>query len=63
MTLKFRWVVMNWASTERGNAKLSLCLTKHYAMKIYGGMDIHIHVFLTYMDNPMQWVQRVPYCE
>jgi hypothetical protein len=26
--------------------KLFLCLTKHYAMKAYGGMD-YIHVFLT----------------
>jgi hypothetical protein len=28
-------------------AKLSLCLTKHYSMKTYGGVDVQIHVFLT----------------
>jgi hypothetical protein len=27
--------------------KLSLCLTKHYAMKAYGRMDVQIHYFLT----------------
>jgi hypothetical protein len=27
--------------------KLSLCLTKHYAMKAYGGVDIWIHIILT----------------
>jgi hypothetical protein len=27
--------------------KLSLCLTKHYAIKRYGGMDVQIRVFLT----------------
>jgi hypothetical protein len=26
---------------------LSLCLTKYYAMKTYGGMDVYIHVFFT----------------
>jgi hypothetical protein len=27
--------------------RLPLCLTKHYAMKAYGGVDVYIHVFLT----------------
>jgi hypothetical protein len=27
--------------------KLSLCLTKHYAMKTSGGVDVKIHAFLT----------------
>jgi hypothetical protein len=27
--------------------KLSLCLTKDNAMKIHGGMEVQIHVFLT----------------
>jgi hypothetical protein len=26
--------------TIKGKVKLSLCLTKHYAMKMYGGVDI-----------------------
>jgi hypothetical protein len=26
---------------------LSLCLTKHYATKAYGGVDVYIHVFVT----------------
>jgi hypothetical protein len=32
---------------EIRKAKLSLCITKHYAMKTYGGVDIETHVFLT----------------
>jgi hypothetical protein len=27
--------------------KFSLCLTKHYTIKTYGGMDVYIHIFLT----------------
>jgi hypothetical protein len=26
--------------------KLALCLTKHYAMKTYEGVDVQIHFFL-----------------
>jgi hypothetical protein len=26
---------------------LFLCVTKHFAMKAYGGVEIQIHVFLT----------------
>jgi hypothetical protein len=29
--------------------KLSLCSTKHYAMKTYGEVDIYIHVSLTFL--------------
>lgn len=28
-------------------ARLSLCLINHYAMKVYGGVDVYSHVFLT----------------
>jgi hypothetical protein len=31
----------------RSKVKLSLHLTKHYAMKAYGGVDVQIHVFFT----------------
>jgi hypothetical protein len=35
-------------STTDVKVKLSLCLNiKHYAMKMYGGVDVQIHVFLT----------------
>jgi hypothetical protein len=27
--------------------KLSLCLTKHYAMKTYGEVDVYVHFFLS----------------
>jgi len=27
--------------------KLSLCLTKYYAPKTYGGVEVYLHVFLT----------------
>jgi hypothetical protein len=27
--------------------KLSLCLTKHYAMKAYGEVDVQSHIFFT----------------
>jgi hypothetical protein len=34
---------------------LSLCLTKHYATKEYGGADAYIHVFLTSALVESEW--------
>jgi hypothetical protein len=31
--------------------KLSLCLTKHHAMKTYWGMEVWLHAFLTSGDR------------
>jgi hypothetical protein len=35
--------------------KLSLCLTKHYAMKMYGGADVQIHAFLMLAPVRGKW--------
>jgi hypothetical protein len=32
---------------EAKRVKLFLCLTKHYAMKAYGEVDVYIHAALT----------------
>jgi hypothetical protein len=32
---------------HKGKVKLSLCLTKHYAMKTYEAMHVNIYAFLT----------------
>jgi hypothetical protein len=41
-------------------AKLFLCLTKHYAMKTYGGADVQIHVFLTSVLVGGEWLASRP---
>jgi hypothetical protein len=35
--------------------KLSLCLTKHHAVKMYGGVEVQIHVFLTSVLDGGKW--------
>jgi hypothetical protein len=41
---------------------LSLCLTiKHYAMKVYGGVDVSIHVFLTSALVAAKFIKDVRY--
>jgi hypothetical protein len=32
-----------------------MCLTKHYAMKGYGGVDVWIHIFLTSEQVGGEW--------
>jgi hypothetical protein len=32
-------------------AKLSLYLTKYHAMKVYKGVDVRLHAFLTALDR------------
>jgi hypothetical protein len=39
---------------------MCLCLTKHYAMKIYGGVDVKIHVFLTLALVGGEWLASCP---
>jgi hypothetical protein len=34
----------------------SLCLTKHFVTKVYGGVDLYIHVFLTSPLVGSQWL-------
>jgi hypothetical protein len=41
--------------------KLPLCLTKHYTMKAYGGVDVLIHVFLTSVLAGGEWSASRPY--
>lgn len=40
-------------------AKLSLCLTKHHAMKVYKGVEEKLHAFLTALDRD-QWSASLP---
>jgi hypothetical protein len=44
---------MSYILTDK--VKLTLCLTKHYAMKTYGGVDVYIHVFLTLAQVGDEW--------
>jgi hypothetical protein len=40
--------------------KLVLCLTKYYATKTYGGMDVEIHIFLTSAVVGGEWSASNP---
>jgi hypothetical protein len=42
--------------------QLSLCLSKHYAMKTYGGVDVKNHVFLTSEIVGGEWSTSCPGC-
>jgi hypothetical protein len=39
-----------------GNVKLSLYLTKHQAVKTYGGMEVYLHEFLTSALEGGEWL-------
>jgi hypothetical protein len=45
---------------NRGKVKLSVCLTKHYAIKAYGGLGVYIHVFLTSALVGREWSASLP---
>jgi hypothetical protein len=45
--MKAKSFTLYYSKVTSGKVKLSLYLTKHYAMKTYGGVDVQIHVFLT----------------
>jgi hypothetical protein len=38
--------------------KLSLCLTKHHAMKMYWGVEVQLHPFLTSALAGDEWSER-----
>jgi hypothetical protein len=44
------WKVQE-ACNRKENVKLSLCLTKHYTINTYGGVDVQIHVFLALVEG------------
>jgi hypothetical protein len=50
---------MNWIDLQVW-AQLSLCLTKHYAMKTYGGAVVYIHVFSTSVLVAGEWSASRP---
>jgi hypothetical protein len=39
---------------------LSLCLTKHHAMKMYWGVEVKLHAFLTSALNGGEWSASRP---
>jgi hypothetical protein len=40
--------------------KLSLCLTKHHAMKTYGGVKVQFYAFLTSVLDGGDWSASPP---
>jgi hypothetical protein len=42
--------------------KLSLCITKHYTMKMYGGVDVQSQIFLTSALAGGKWSASRPGC-
>jgi len=40
--------------------KLSLCLTKHHAIRTYWGVEVQIHAFLTSAQNGGEWSTSRP---
>jgi hypothetical protein len=40
--------------------KLSLCLTKHHAMKTYWGVEVYLHTFLTSALDGGEWSASPP---
>jgi hypothetical protein len=50
-------------TTKSGvKAMLSLCLTKHYAVMMYGGVDLYFRVFLTSALVGGEWSYSRPGC-
>jgi hypothetical protein len=53
--------VINTNQYRYGNVKLSLCLTKHYAMNTYGGVYVQTHIFLTSALVRGEWSASIPH--
>jgi len=47
-------------ANDKGKVKLFLCLTKHHAVKAYGGMEVWLHVFLTSALDGDEWSASRP---
>jgi len=46
--------------TPKVNVKLSLCLTKHHAIKTYWEVDVQCHAFLTLELEVGEWSTSRP---
>jgi len=45
---------------EMRRVELFLCLTKHHAMKTYGGVELQIHAFITSALDGGEWSASRP---
>jgi hypothetical protein len=48
------------SKNHKKNVKLSLCLTKYYTMKTYGGVDVLIQVLFTSAVVGGEWLASRP---
>jgi len=57
MHCSMKW---SWSPCLMNKVKLSLCLTKNYAMKTYMGMEVQLHAFLTSALDGYEWSTSCP---
>jgi hypothetical protein len=53
--LKHKQNVVNNIYSGKGNIKSSLCLFKHYTIKICGKVEVCLHVFSTLAPDGGEW--------
>jgi hypothetical protein len=60
VVLVITWSLLAKLNSWRWKVKLSLCLTKHHAMKTYWGMEVQLHAFLTSALDGSEWSASRP---